>query len=45
MLIEREGKQIEVSEKAFRVVYAPQGYKEVQVKKKTTRKAEEEKNE
>jgi len=45
MLIEREGKQIEVSEKAFRVVYAPFGYKVVQAKKRTTRKAEEDKNE
>lgn len=38
MLIERKGKQIEVSEKAFRIVYAPQGFKEVQEKKKVPRK-------
>lgn len=36
MKVEKEGHTLEVTEKAYRVVYAPKGYKEV---KKTTRKS------
>lgn len=42
MKIEKDGNQIEVTEKAYRVVYAPRGYKEVkQTRKKATKKEEE----
>lgn len=37
MQVEKDGKVIEVTEKAFRVVYQPLGYK-VYEKAKTTRK-------
>lgn len=42
MKIEKDGKQFEVTEKAYRVVYGPKGYKEVkQTRKRATKKEEE----
>lgn len=40
--VEKDGKTLEVTEKAHRVVYAQQGYKEVKpTRKKATKKEEE----
>lgn len=40
--VEKDGEKLEVTEKAFRVVYGPKGFKEVkQGRKRTTKKEEE----